>query len=80
MPGPGAPSALLFLKHKSTCPNKNFYCQNLGSRLGNFYKAPELDMKYYYWALVREKSIRLELLSSRSGKFYKAPEPDIEHD
>ena len=39
-------AALLFLTHKSTGPNKNFYCQNLGSRLGNFYKAPELDMKY----------------------------------
>ena len=38
--------ALLFLTHKSTGPNKNFYRQNLGSRLGNFYKAPELDMKY----------------------------------
>ena len=38
--------ALLFLTHKSTGPNKNFYHQNLGSRLGNFYKAPELDMKY----------------------------------
>ena len=42
-----APSAaLLFLTHKSTGPNKNVYCQNLGSRLGNFNKAPELVMKY----------------------------------
>ena len=40
--------ALLFLTHKSTGPNKNFYCQNLGSRLDNFYKAPELDMKYLH--------------------------------
>ena len=44
--GEGGDVALLFLTHKSTGPNKNFYHQNLGSRLGNFYKAPELDMKY----------------------------------
>ena len=38
--------AILFLAHKSTGPNKNSYSQSLGSRQGNFYKAPELDMKY----------------------------------
>ena len=39
-------AALLFLTHKSTGPNKNSYCQSLGSHLGNFLKAPELDTKY----------------------------------
>ena len=39
-------AALLFLAHKSTGPNKNSYCKSLGSCLGNFFKAPELNMKY----------------------------------
>ena len=38
--------ALSFLAHKSTGPNKNSYCQSLGSHLGNFLKAPEFDIKY----------------------------------
>ena len=37
--------ALLFLTHKSTGPNKKSYCQNLGSSLSNFIKAPEPDIK-----------------------------------
>ena len=78
-PGPGA--ALFFLTHKNTGINKILYCQNLSFRLGNFYKAPELDMKYpQLSAGVREKCIRPELLGSRLVKLYKAPELDIKHD
>ena len=73
--------ALFFLTHKNTGINKILYCQNLSSRLGNFYKAPELDMKYPQLSSgVREKCIRPELLGSRLVKLYKAPELDIKHD
>ena len=73
--------ALLFLTHKSTGFNKIFYCQNLSSRLGNFYNAPELHMKYPQLSSGdREKCIRPELLGSRLVKLYKTPELDIKHD
>ena len=73
--------ALLFLTHKNTGINKILYCQNLSSRLSNFYKAPELDMKHPQLSSgVREKCIRPELLGSRLVKLYKAPELDIKHD
>ena len=73
--------ALLFLTHKNTGINKILYCQNLSSRLSNFYKAPELDMKHpQLSSSVRGKCIRPELLGSRLVKLYKAPELDIKHD
>ena len=73
--------ALLFLTHKNTGFNKIFYCQNLSSRLGNFYNAPELHMKYPQLSSGdREKCIRPELLGSRLVKLYKTPELDIKHD
>ena len=46
VPQSGCVVALLFLTHKNTGLNKIFYCQNLSSRLGNFYNTPELHMKY----------------------------------
>ena len=73
--------ALLFLTHKSTGPNKNSCCQNLGSSLSNFNKAPEPHIKYKQRSSGdKENIIRLELLGSCLVKFYKAPELDIEHD
>ena len=80
MLGEGA-DALFFLTHKNTGIDKILYCQNLSSRLSNFFKAPELDMKYPQLSSgVREKCIRPELLGSRLVKLYKAPELDIKHD
>ena len=62
----GDTAALLFLTHKNTGINKILYCQNLSSRLSNFYKAPELDMKHPQLSSgVREKCIRPKLLGSR---------------